>query len=54
MLSAPAGRLLVVNVATPAELTLAVSSAVEPLLNTKVPKGEPAGAGAMVAVKVTD
>jgi hypothetical protein len=43
--------LLVVNVATPDALTVAVPSKVEPSKKLTVPSGEPVGVGEMVAVR---
>jgi len=43
--------LLVVNVATPDALTVAVPSKVEPSKKLTVPSAEPLGAGDMVAVR---
>lgn len=53
-LSEPAGRVVVVNVATPEEFTVAVFSRVESLKKSTVPSGAPMGAGVTVAVKITD
>jgi hypothetical protein len=52
-LSTPVGRLLVVNVATPEELTVPLPNNVAPLKKFTVPKGAPVGAGVTVAVNVT-
>ena len=49
----PGGRLEVISVATPDELTFAVPSSVLPLKKLTVPAGIPVGAGATVAVSVT-
>jgi hypothetical protein len=49
----PTGRLLVVNVATPEELTVPVPNTVTPFLKVTKPAGVPVGAGVTVAVKVT-
>jgi hypothetical protein len=52
-LNTPAGRLLVVNIATPEELTFPLPSSVPPLKKFTVPNGVPVGAGVTVAVNVT-
>jgi hypothetical protein len=52
-LNTPAGRLLVVNVATPEELTVPLPNSVPPLKKFTVPNGVPVGAGVTVAVNVT-
>lgn len=46
--------MLVVNVATPDALTVAVPSKVEPSKKLTVPSAEPLGAGDMVAVRRMD
>jgi hypothetical protein len=54
ILSAPAGRVPVVNVAVPELLTtLLPTSVVPPLKKLTVPVGVPVGAGVILAVKVT-
>ena len=54
MLSAPTGRLPVERVATPEELTTPFPSKVAPSKKFTEPRGAPVGAGATVAVSVTD
>jgi hypothetical protein len=49
----PNGRVEVVNVATPEEITVPIPSNVEPLKKLTVPSVLPVGAGATVAVKVS-
>jgi hypothetical protein len=53
-LNTPFGRLLVVNVAIPKELTVPLPNNVAPLKKFTVPRVVPVGAGVTVAVKVTD
>src|SRR5271156_1839005 len=51
--TAPTGRPLPVNVATPEEFTMPMPSNVAPLKKLTVPSDEPVGAGATVAVNVS-